>query len=68
MKPPELDLSTPPEFTVYLFHFYCQIKTSDPISYQEIKAFNELLGLYLDPAEVEAIKTLDNRYYKAQIA
>jgi hypothetical protein len=42
--------------------FYQLKKTSDPITYSEIKAWNDLTDNRIQPEEVEAIMQLDLEY------
>lgn len=66
-KPAQLEnLPVPPEGMQYLWDYYKEVFTGEPITYLEMEAWVKLTRRHLEPWEVKAIKALDKTFWKVQ--
>ena len=63
IKPKELEFKKHlPDRLTYLLGYYQEIKTSDPITYEEINCWSKITGITPTPFEAEAIRAIDQQY------
>ena len=51
-----------PESAAYIWHWFWELKGSQPLTYTEIKNWSELTATPLTPFEVQALVELDRRF------
>jgi len=51
-----------PESAAYIWHWFWELKGSQPLTYTEIKSWSELTATPLTPFEVQALVELDRRF------
>ena len=51
-----------PESAAYIWHWFWELKGSQPLTYTEIKNWSELTATPLAPFEVQALVELDRRF------
>lgn len=66
-KPKELaNAPEPVEGTDYLWHLFCDLKSAGPISFSEMRAYEQMTGVNLTPFEVDCMRRLDEAWARAR--
>ena len=70
VRPEELNLPEFPELLINVWRIFIDLSNSrnqgfsgvTPITFEQMKAYNEIMGNTIGPAEVNVIKKLDKKY------
>lgn len=68
VMPPQLDTGEPPEGLAYLYHYYLELRGSEPLTYTEISNWSQLTRRNLAAWEVSVIRALDICYWNVRYA
>ena len=58
----QVQKTTGKESAAYIWHWFWELKGSQPLTYTEIKNWSELTATPLTPFEVQALVELDRRF------
>lgn len=66
-KPAQLaDAPECPEELEYLWDFYREVFTGEPLTFQEMEAWSRMTGKPVTGWEADALKSIDRAYWRAQ--
>lgn len=64
-KPKQLaEAPPPPEGITYLWEWYLEMRTGEPLTFSEIRNWSDLTKQELKAWEVDVIRTLDRLYWR----
>ncbi|WP_445366286.1 phage tail assembly chaperone [Microbulbifer sp. ANSA001] len=68
ITPPELKAEQPPDGLIYLFHYYREIRGTEPLTFTEIQNWSQLTQRDISAWEVSVIRALDINFWAQQNA
>lgn len=49
----------------YLWHLFCDIKNAGPVTFSEMRAYQDMTGVRLSPLDVDVVRRLDEAWQRA---